>query len=110
MFIQDFLVYWDCILNSAWAVQLNNVTNLLLYTGDASASSQAQTDIPRDIVYHTTKLECGSADIKLTVDGVLKVTKTTNIPTVKLQPVCFVESRDATAREGRIRYMECYNT
>ena len=97
-------------LNSAWALQLNNVTNLLLWTGDASAGSQAQTDIPRDIVYHTTKLECGSADIKLTVDGVLKLTKTTNRPTVKLQPVCFVESRDATAREGRIRYMECYNT
>ena len=98
------------VLNSAWAVQLNNATNLLLWTGDASAGSQTQTDIPRDIVYHTTKLECGSADIKLTVDGVLKVTKTTNRPTVKLQPVCFVESRDATAREVRIRYMECYNT
>ena len=98
------------VLNSAWAVQLNNVTNLLLWTGDASAGSQTQTDIPRDIVYHTTKLECGSADIKLTVDGVLKVTKTTNRPTVKLQPVCFVESRDATAREARIKYMECYNT
>ena len=57
--------------------------------------------------FRVGKVECGSANIKLSVDGVLEVTKTTNSPSAKLQPKFSVYGNTKTAS---VRYMEAYNT
>ena len=86
------------------------VTNIYLRSADASTASNTESDIPNDQEWHNGKIEFGSSDIKGTLDGVLKITKTTNLPTVKLQPYVWSYTRTAAAAETRIRYMECYNT
>ncbi len=44
------------------------------------------------------------------IDGVQKVTITTNLPTQKLQPVYRAIIRATASAEGRIRYYEAFNT
>lgn len=82
-------------------------TNKGLRTADATTKSTTESDIPLDTAWTGYKIENGSANIKLTIDGVLKVTKTTNRPTVKLQPVCGVFGN---AKSVNIRFIEVYNT
>ena len=57
--------------------------------------------------FRVGKVQCGSADIKLTVDGVLEVIKTTNRPTENMQPKLSVYGG---GKPVSIRYMECYST
>jgi len=81
-----------------------------LRTGNATSSSLQDTSLSVDTVFHTSKVECSSADIKLTMDGVLEVTKTTFRPTVKLQPYAFtLASGASSARSMNLRYIEAYN-
>lgn len=82
-------------------------TNKGLRTGDATTKSTTESSVALDTVFTTYKIENGSADIKLTINGVLEVTKTTNRPTVKLQPVCGVFGN---AKSVDIRYLEARNT
>jgi hypothetical protein len=81
--------------------------NFNLQTGDGSASTTA-TAIAKDTNWHTFKIECGSANIKLTMDGVLEVTKTTNRPTSILQPR-IAPRQDGGAGSIDIRFLEVYN-
>lgn len=59
--------------------------------------------------YKTYKSELGSSNIKFYIDGSLEITKTTNLPTNRLQP-----SLTGYHKGGQgnllITYMECYNT
>ncbi len=87
--------------------QNNSVYALL--TGDGTQTSQNGT-VSTDTVFHSFKLELGSADIKMTIDGILDVTKTTNRPTLKLQPWFRASNRVTGAAELHIRYLEAYNT
>lgn len=82
----------------------------ILRTGDGTTTSFSSTAINLDTIFRNHKTECGSANIKYTLDGILEITKTTNRPTAKLQPVFFAQTRTTTAREGHIRYLEAYNT
>ena len=80
-----------------------------LRSNDGVTRTSIDTSISNDTSFHNHKIECGSADIKETLDGVLEVTKTTNRPTIKLQP--FLMAYNSTSQaEGRIRYCEAYNT
>ena len=82
-----------------------------LRTSDASTSSTTASDVSGDTSFHSYKIECSATDVKLTIDGVLKITKTTNRPTIPMQPFYGVlNSAVAGADEVNIRYMECYNT
>mgnify|MGYP000447626042 CR=1 FL=1 len=82
-----------------------------LVTSDGTTASSLASDIAINTIFHTHKLEQGSANVKLTIDGILKVTKTTNRPTVKMQPIFMVQSTSAVAgKQGRTRYLEAYNT
>ena len=57
------------------------------------------------------KIECGSADVKMWIDGVLEVTKTTNRPAASLQPIVRDYNLGTGGSYGTIStYLECYNT
>ena len=82
-----------------------------LATKDGTTRTQTNSSIAIDTTFHSNKIECSSADVKLTIDGVLEVTKTTNRPSVPLQPVFTAQSRSAAAgHKTNIRYMEVLNT
>mgnify|MGYP003678116560 FL=1 len=98
------------LLDSAVISQSTSFTNIGLYTGDASAASNTQGSTPRDTAYHSHKIECGSANIIATLDGVTDVTKTTNRPTKAIQPYFLSAVDTATANDIRVRYCEAYNT
>ena len=87
----------------------SGLTNIYIQSSDSSVSNTS-SDIPNDQAWHNGKMEFGTSDIKGTIDGVLKITKTTNRPTVKLQPYVFSYTRTGSAGETQVRYMEAYNT
>lgn len=85
-------------------------TNKSLGTVDGTAYSSTGSDVARDTAWTGVKIECGSANIKLYLAGVLKITKTTNRPAAKLQPFVSVFGNNASVAQGRTRYFEAYNT
>jgi len=86
-------------------------TNFALITGDASTGSTTEGLIPLDSSFHNYKLVLSSTDVVMDLDGVLDVTKTSNRPTVKLQPVFAVESNSgATTKKAHILNIEAFNT
>ena len=86
-------------------------TNIALQTADATTSSVTQSNVAKDQTFHSYKIENGSTDIKLTIDGVFELTKTTNRPTVKLQPRIGVQKRSGAGTTViNITYCEAYNT
>ena len=88
-----------------------NSSFFIIDSGDNTPTrTQTATDVSLDTSWHNYKMELDGTDIKLTIDGVLKATKTTNIPTVALQPYNFSQTQTAGAKSSAIRYMECYNT
>jgi hypothetical protein len=85
-------------------------TNFELATSDATLSFTA-TDVTLDSNFHSIKLEGTSANVQLTLDGVLKVTKTTNRPTSNVQPQMYVlDLATSSAKTGQCRYLEVFNT
>ena len=84
-------------------------TNYNLVTGDASVESTTSGAITADTNYHLFKIECGSANIKLIIDGVLDVTKTTNRPTVKMMPALRSLTRTTAIKTVNVLYCEAYN-
>lgn len=81
-----------------------------LLTTDGTMQSITDSDIAIDTNWHTIKIVCSVSDIKLYIDGVLKVTKTTNRPSSAMQPIFRSANAAAVARESRIRYGEWYST
>jgi hypothetical protein len=99
-------------LGNNYAVVLNEtgLTNYAIITNDGSGSSTIESSIVTDEVFRVCKIELDGTDAKLTIDGSLEVTKTTDLPTTKLQPIFRVENKVATVRNYRIKYLEAYNT
>ena len=81
-----------------------------LSTYDGTTSTSTASSIAIDTAWHVHKIETGASDIKLTIDGVLQVTKTTNRPTTKMEPFVRATTRTTAAKTISVRYMECYNT
>jgi len=86
-----------------------NNSHKALRTGDTTNESLIDSSIVIDNIITQFVLETNSNNNILSIGNVLEVTKTTNLPTVKLQPVFHQHTHSANARTGRIRYMECYN-
>jgi len=82
-----------------------------LATKDGSTGTQTNSDVAvssTEFVYDI--VGNGSSNI-LSLDGVTKVTKTTNLPTAKCQPLLYIQSRSTSAvKTWNCKYMECYNT
>jgi len=55
-------------------------TNFMLVTSDGTTSSATSSGVAIDSVNHDFIIELRSGDVRLWMDGVLKVTKTTNLP------------------------------
>ena len=100
--------------NYAMYRDTSNTTYKDLLTNQGSGGATAtNTDIVTDTSWHNVKVEMTSTPSAiLSIDGVLKVTKTTTLPVIPMQP-CFEAGSFITASAGKvsqIRYMECYNT
>lgn len=87
-----------------------NQTNYILVTGDASTSTSTIGDIPIDTISHLLKIELKASSAEWSIDGVAQTDKSTNLPTVGLQPFFLVKNRASGAHTGLIRYLEAYNT
>jgi len=77
-------------------------------TGTATTTN---TGVLYDANPHIFKIELFSASAEADIDGILRVTNTTNLPTVALQPY-FATTRQGCSgtTENYINYMEVYNT
>lgn len=82
--------------------------NYELSTDDGTTESSSASDVIIGTIARNNKIECGSANIKYTINGVLKVTKTTNRPDFRQQPYFAVKARSTGAKTGSIRFMEAF--
>ena len=96
--------------NTAWVLNDTNYSYYRLLTGNSSGATQTDTTTNIDKLLKVHKIECNSADVSLAIDGTLGINKTTNLPTNKLQPNFGGFTRNSSANQMRINYMECYNT
>jgi len=85
-------------------------SNFFLRTADASTASNSDTSIALDANFHKHELELLSASALHKMDGILEVTKTNNLPTIKLQPQFNIFARGTGTKAGNIRFLEAYNT
>jgi hypothetical protein len=99
-------------LNTVLASQASYATNIGLYTGASTGTPSNQTDsnVARDTAWHNYKIENGSANIKLSIDGVVKITKTSERPIKKMQPFVLNSTNTSASKETRINYVEADNT
>lgn len=84
---------------------------MFIRSHDGTTSSDTNTDLVPDTNEHLGKIETSSANAKLTIDGVLKATHTTNLPNAKMQPLVG-GGADTTGidRGTNVRYLEAFNT
>jgi hypothetical protein len=81
-----------------------------LRTADASTVSQTDTDVARNTNFNLFKHEMKSSSAELSINGVFKISKTTNLPASDLQPAPFAWNENGNRDYLHIRYMEVYNT
>ena len=111
----DFGMFGDNLNGNAKQAVMrdyDNNTYKVLLTGAATASSETDSDIVTDFSVHSYKIECtATPDVDLYIDGVLKVTKTTDLPNLDLQPGFknFAQNSSGNA-VCDISYIEAYNT
>ena len=102
--------YWGLMdtssaLQRAQAFEGTANTYTQLRTKDGSTLEVTDTDVVVNTNWNNYKLELDGTDVKLNINGVLKATNSTNIPSVALQPVL----GEASAIT-QFRYLEVYNT
>ena len=83
-----------------------------LETADGTTPNNTDTNITGNTTtVHTHKIETKASSVDLSIDGVFKVTNTTNIPLTELQPVFLARGGGGAGNhKSAITYMECYNT
>jgi hypothetical protein len=84
--------------------------NFYLACVDGSGSTSTSSTVTSDTNWHVHKIENSSTNVKLTTDGVLKVTTTTNRPTVPLEPSMENFTYNTTIKNVSMKYCEAYNT
>ena len=98
-----------------------SLTDSVLYENDTSdtyinlmttrtSTTTTATDVAIHTNYTAVKIETKASSVEMTLDGVLKATSTTNLPTAALQPNFMMLRRASGTANGNISYMECYNT
>lgn len=104
----------DLLLQSHFSIAYSDTgdANFSIYTYDGTTSSRTQGSVPRDIVWRCFKIENTSSNNKMTINGTLDVTKTTNRPVNDMQIYCagLAYTTGASDKEIRVRYVEAYNT
>jgi len=84
--------------------------NYTILTKDGTTQTNTEGTVAHDSIFHGKKIENTSTSNIMFMDGVLDVTKTTNRPAARLQPMFRTFTRTTAAREARIRYFEVFNT
>ena len=100
-------------VNSAVVGRSTGSTHFGLRTYDSTGyGGWAYSDISLNTAWHHNKIENRTADTLLSIDGVLKVTKTTNKSTANMQPEIFAQAIYSPVSSTKIdcRYYEAYNT
>ena len=78
-----------------------------LQTNDGSNTA---TDMALDTSWHNFKINCLSSLCELHVDGVLKASKTSSIPTAKMMPFMYIQSRSSAGEKyWNTTFCEAYN-
>jgi hypothetical protein len=78
---------------------------------DATTESTTDTDVATNSNMQVLKCAVDASNAIYSINGVTKVTKTTNLPTAKMQPKIRMDNvTDTGLRTVNIRYMEAYNT
>lgn len=85
-------------------------TNFGLRTEDTSGAVTEGSTVVDDN-WHSVKIELSASDCVMTLDGVSDATRTTNLPTIPLEPILYGISRSSASNDiTAIRYCEAYNT
>jgi hypothetical protein len=93
------------------AINYHTGETFIRVRSNSGATSYSDTSVTADNTKRVVKLELDGTDIKAHIDGVLEVTKTTNLPDTKMQP--FAQAWHGTGGVASgidVNYMECYNT
>lgn len=79
---------------------------------ETNNESVTASDVALGTNWFTFKIDLRSAVCRMNLDGLLKVSKTTNIPiNTKLQPFLYIQSRSTAAvKQWNTNYCEVYNT
>jgi len=86
-------------------------TNIYLSTNNGSVNTSTSTGVATDTNYHAYKGVCTSSAIDGFVDGIKRVTQTSNRPNESAAaPNMMVAATGATAVWGETNYCEVYNT
>ena len=81
-----------------------------LTTGDGAGTSTANSSVANDTAWTLFKIETTPSINNLTINGVLEVSKTTDLNDAqKMQPIFQVKALTTGGKEGKIRYMEAWN-
>lgn len=104
-------LFEDFTLSQNFATITNDSvnTNYEFATRDATTSSIADSGIPIDEVFRKHQIIATSTAYYYSQDGVPLISKTTNLPTTKLQPAGSILTRSAAIRTARYRYVEVFN-
>jgi|TARA_R110000824_G_scaffold12395_1_gene54319 hypothetical protein len=87
------------------------VSHRALATKDGSTASQTNSDVAVSSTEFVYDIVGNGSNNILSLDGVTKVTKTTNLPTAKCQPLLYIQSRSTAAvKTWNCKYVECFNT
>ena len=88
-----------------------NTTFIQLQTHDRTNTTQVNTDVSSNRTILTNyKVECFSAKVEATIDGILKATSTTDLPIGGMGLMFLLRTRTSVAKEARITYWEALNT
>lgn len=102
------------VVSSQNSMQNNSSLTFIRHlTSTQTGASATDTSVAVHGNFTTVKIECRSADCRLTLDGILETTKTTNLPNARLQlEPLFLSTQGANAetRRGRVRYCEAFST
>lgn len=100
---------WDNPRNEAGVQNDTSNTYYVAISSDSTTQSTTNTSVSVDTSWRVHKGELDGTDLKLTIDGTLEATKTTNMPTAKMQPQ-FLSYYVSGNGKGALRYYEAYNT
>ena len=102
---------WGNGYNEASISNLYSATYMVGMNGDGTTQSEGNMTQAVDTDFHTQKVECGSVATDYSIDGVLGLTRATNKPIAKMQPiVSAMHYNSGSAPTSHVRYVEAYNT
>lgn len=93
----------------AGSITSADATNFVLQTSDAGVATVSSTGVPLDTNFHLWVIHVLGASALAYLDGVLLVTKTTNLPEAPLQPCVWAGTLATATRATTIKYYEAFN-